>query len=122
MQIVLAHSNKEYVEQFKLFFFKNGFTNIHVFYDGFEALSHIIRNRSQLVILEEELPGLNAADMKMALTFKGIKSKFVILGSKDIKCHKTCIVQSISYNIIKGFPAKKIFSKLKTELMLNNVG
>ncbi|MCL6294521.1 hypothetical protein [Jejuia spongiicola] len=122
MQIVLAHSDKEYVEQLKIFFFKNGFTDIHIFYDGFEVLRHIIKNRNQLVIVEEELPGLNAADIKTALVFKRIRSKFLILGSKDEIGQKAGIVQSISYSMSKDLSAKKIFSKLKTELKLHDVG
>lgn len=122
MRILLAHSNKEYVEQLKTSFLKNNFTDIHIAFNGFEALTYIIQNHNQLVIVEEKLPGLNAKDIINALVFKRIKSKLVILGSKDLIGQKVGIIQSVSYNVSKNLSARRLFAKLKSELVLDDVG
>lgn len=79
MKIVLAHSNQNYIDNLKVFFSNKGITNIHAFSDGFTALTHIIQNRSHIVIIEENLPGLNAMDIKNALVFKHLKPEIIIL-------------------------------------------
>ncbi len=54
-----------------------------MFNEGFDALAHIIKNHSKLIIIEENLPNLNASDIKKALIFKGIKSRLVIIKDKS---------------------------------------
>lgn len=81
MKIVLAHSDKNYTDKLKIFFLNKGINNIHIFSDGFAALTHIIQNRSHIVIIEENLPGLNATDIKKALIYKHIKPEIIILQS-----------------------------------------
>ncbi len=101
MKIVLAHSDRNYTNTLKIFFLNKGVTNIHVFSDGFNALTHIIKNRSHIVIIEETLPGLNAADIKKALVFKHIKPEIVIVKS------------------FNNMSPSKVLSKIKTEFNLN---
>ncbi len=79
MKIVLAHSDKKYTTHLKLYFLEKGVTDIHIFPDGFHTLKHIIQHRSNIVIIEENLPGLNAEDIKNALIFKHIKPEIIII-------------------------------------------
>lgn len=101
MKIVLAHSDLNYLKNLKIFFLSKGVTDIYAFSNGFNALTHIIQNHSNIVIIEEALPGLNAADIKKALIFKHIKPEFIILKP------------------FKNIPPNKILSKIKTNFSLD---
>lgn len=79
MQIIIAHSDKVYVKRLKLFFYNLNIANIQVFSNGFETLTYIIENRPQTILIEENLPGLNAGDITEILIIKRIKTKLIIL-------------------------------------------
>ncbi|MEM6720846.1 MAG: hypothetical protein AAF611_16060 [Bacteroidota bacterium] len=102
MKIVLAHSDESYTRHLKLYFLGKGVTDIHVFSNGFPALKHIIQNRSNIVIIEENLPGLNAEDIKSALIFKHIKPEIIII------------------NAFQKIPPTTIMNKIKTQFSLDN--
>ncbi|CAM1344883.1 hypothetical protein [Tenacibaculum amylolyticum] len=82
MQIVISHSNHTYVREIKELLIKQGAESIQVFNNGFKTLQYIIENYSKLILIEEELPGLNAKDIKKALLFKGIKSMVITIKSE----------------------------------------
>ncbi|EDP71746.1 hypothetical protein FBALC1_04642 [Flavobacteriales bacterium ALC-1] len=79
LQIIIAHRDKHYTSKLKKGLFEKGFKDIHTFNNGFAVLAHIVTYHSKLIIIEENLPDLNANDIKRAMIFKGIKSKLVII-------------------------------------------
>ncbi|WP_298514060.1 hypothetical protein [uncultured Kordia sp.] len=101
MKIVLAHSDINYMKKLKIFFLNKGVTDIHAFSNGFNALSHIIKSRSNIVIIEETLPGLNATDIQNALVFKHLKPEIIILKP------------------YRNIPPEKVISKIKSEFSLD---
>lgn len=80
--------------------FNYGITDIHIFYERFDALTQIIQNRSNIIMIEETLLGLNVNDIKNALIFKQIKSKIIIIKH------------------FRKISPSKILTKIKTEFTL----
>lgn len=79
MQIVIAHSDEMYVERLKSFFYHLDVIHIQVFENGFDLLTHIIERKPKMVLIEENLPGLSANDIKEAIFYKRIKTKLITL-------------------------------------------
>ncbi len=69
--------------------------------NGFEALTLIIKHCPNVIIIEEDLPNLNAKDIIKALLFKGIKAKIIVIGLKaqiSIKLNSTQTIRYINVN------------------------
>jgi len=79
VQIVIAHSDEKYVERLKSFFYHLDVIHIQVFDNGFDVLTHIIEKKPKMVLIEENLPGLSANDIKEAIFYKRIKTKLITL-------------------------------------------
>ncbi|MEM6722376.1 MAG: hypothetical protein AAF611_23825 [Bacteroidota bacterium] len=103
MKIVLAHSDTTYTRHLKIFFLEKGVTDIHIFSNGFPTLKHIIQHRSNIVIIEENLPGLNAEDIKSALIFKHIKPEIITISA------------------FQKIPPSTIIKKIKTQFSLDKL-
>ncbi|WP_299114091.1 hypothetical protein [uncultured Winogradskyella sp.] len=99
MQILLAHSDKKYANKLKKELLNKNFKDIHEFDDGFAALSYIIQNYCEFIIIEENLPNLNATDIQRALLFKGIKTKFLIVKNKKPDFRKIEFALAQNYTI-----------------------
>lgn len=108
MQIVISHSNHTYVREIKEFFIRQGVKSIQVFNNGFKTLQYIIENDSKLILIEEELSGLNAEDIKKALLFKGIKSMVITIKSEK-EIHNLFIENTI-------ITVDEIFSLLRSQI------
>ncbi|MEO1033425.1 MAG: hypothetical protein AAFX55_18700 [Bacteroidota bacterium] len=83
MQVVLAHSNERSRNTLNTLLLQNDVRRIAVFKNGFETLAYVIQNKPKILIIEENLPGLNAKDIETALRFKGIKIKTIIVRPYD---------------------------------------
>lgn len=103
MQIVLAHSNKNYVKDLESFFINEGIFDIYIFHEGFAALTHIIKNRSNIIIIEEELPGLNVKDIKKAFLYKHIKPVLMIHISKRVSPKQMLAKIKSEFTLDKSF-------------------
>ncbi len=66
-----------------------GLSQIYTTDYGFDALEHIIRHNCKVCLLDKDLKGLNAWDISNAARFKGIPSKFIILGADSDSSLKT---------------------------------
>lgn len=108
MQVIIAHSNKHYIDKLKKKFFEKGVNDVYTFNDGFGALAHIIKNHSKLIIIEENLPHLNASDIKKALIFKGIKSKFLIVKNERQELKEIEYILSLDYNLLLNISVNKL--------------
>lgn len=79
MQIVIAHSDLDYIEKVKDFFVTLDIESIEVFLNGFEALTFILEQRPKIAFIEENLPGLNANDIRNVLISKRVDTDLKIL-------------------------------------------
>jgi len=111
LQILIAHSNENFAYQLKQSLLSISFNSINSTHNGFDALNLIIRSYTKILLIEDTLPGLNANDIIRTLKFKGIKSKIIILGTKQNPLFPKSLNQTIHYiNLNQGDPLKKIQS------------
>lgn len=98
MHVLIAHSDKKYTHKLKKSLLEKGLNEVLVFHSGFDALSHIIRNHNKVIIIEKNLPYLNASDIKKVLILKGIKSKIIIIEDKQHEFYK--IYDALHFNLL----------------------
>ncbi|MEP0262677.1 response regulator [Dokdonia sp.] len=81
-RMYIAHSNQNFVESLT-----SHFTDTHTLYnstnDGFEALRYILKYNPKLVIIEADLPNLNATDIIKCINKKSRTTTFIVVTTNN---------------------------------------
>ncbi|WP_435578276.1 response regulator transcription factor [Gilvibacter sp.] len=81
--IAIAHSDVQYSrELFSELRLQSHYTDFRLA-NGLEALNYLINIRPEIMIIEANLPILNAIDLVKMANYKGIKTKFIILTKEE---------------------------------------
>lgn len=93
--IIIAHSNQTFIDTLTTYLTGKYQDQILLksTQDGFEALRHIIKYNPELVIIEADLPNLNATDIIKCINKKGRSTTFFVI-TPNLSTKLPCISES----------------------------
>lgn len=93
--IIIAHSNQTFIDRLTVYLTDKYQDQVLLksTKDGFEALRHVIKYNPELVIIEADLPNLNATDIIKCINKKGRSTSFFVV-TPDLSTKLPCISES----------------------------